>query len=118
MRELIRNRSFVRLFLATITSQFGSVGLLEATDVWVYLAFVFLVGFAMAPVNIALGGWLPSLIESRQLGRVSALYDPLLMAGQAAALAWWLGCIPVRAACARSMARCSLFYCSPSYSTG
>lgn len=62
------------------------IGLLEANHPWIYLVFVLLIGFVMAPVNVAIGGWLPSLVDPRQMGRVSAWNDPLLMLGQSAAL--------------------------------
>lgn len=62
------------------------IGLLEANQPWVYLGFVLLIGFVMAPVNVAIGGWMPSLVDPRQMGRVSAWNDPLLMLGQSAAL--------------------------------
>ncbi|TCZ76625.1 MFS transporter [Paenibacillus albiflavus] len=62
------------------------IGLLQATNPWVFLSFVLLVGLILAPVNIAIGGWLPALIDPRQMGRVSAWYDPLMMLGQTVAL--------------------------------
>ncbi|TVX99761.1 MFS transporter [Cohnella terricola] len=61
-------------------------GLLWVDNPWIYLSLVLLIGIAMAPVNIAIGGWLPSLVEPRQMGRVSAWNDPLLMLGQSTAL--------------------------------
>ncbi|AJY74649.1 hypothetical protein [Paenibacillus beijingensis] len=46
---------------------------------WLYLAVVLLAGIIMAPVNMALGGWLPQLVESSKMGRVSAWIDPVMM---------------------------------------
>jgi DHA3 family macrolide efflux protein-like MFS transporter len=62
------------------------IGLGTASDPWIYLGFVLLIGFVIAPVNIAIGGWMPSLVDPRQMGRVSAWNDPLMMLGQSAAL--------------------------------
>lgn len=45
-----------------------------------------LVGLVIAPVNVAIGGWLPRLADPAQMGRFSAWNDPLLMLGQSAAL--------------------------------
>ncbi|MBB6674555.1 MFS transporter [Cohnella nanjingensis] len=67
------------------TSLLGLV-LLSATDPWMYLGTILVIGFTMAPVNVAIGGWMPSLVDPRQMGRVSAWNDPLLMLGQSVAL--------------------------------
>ncbi|MCC3374706.1 MFS transporter [Cohnella sp. REN36] len=68
------------------TSLLG-LALLTAQNPWVYLGIILVIGFTMAPVNVAIGGWMPALIDPRQMGRVSAWNDPLLMLGQSVALA-------------------------------
>lgn len=63
------------LFLAgTLTIVLGFV-----EGVWWYLTLVFVNGCMLAPVNVALGGWLPELVEPAKMGRVNALIDPLMM---------------------------------------
>ncbi|WP_276355287.1 MFS transporter [Cohnella caldifontis] len=64
----------------------ASVALIEEDQPWVYLSVVLVIGALLAPLNIAIGGWLPALVDARQMGRVSAWNDPLLMLGQSVAL--------------------------------
>ncbi|MCL6457420.1 MAG: MFS transporter, partial [Gorillibacterium sp.] len=54
--------------------------------VWVYLVLIFIIGLFLAPVNIAIGGWLPAIVEPAYMGRVSAWIDPLMMLAQSIAL--------------------------------
>ena len=73
-----------------ITGLFASAGLTAALSfidhVWLYLAFVLVIGLFLAPVNIAIGGWLPAIVEPSYMGRVNAWIDPLLMLSQSIAL--------------------------------
>lgn len=57
-----------------------------ADGVWWYLAMVLVTGCILAPVNVALGGWLPELVEPAKMGRVNALIDPLMMLAQSLSL--------------------------------
>lgn len=71
----------------------------------VYFLLVTLAGIVVAPVNIALGSWMPELVSPQQMGRVNALIEPVMMLGHSLALggialafpAWisvtWLHCI-------------------------
>jgi DHA3 family macrolide efflux protein-like MFS transporter len=45
-----------------------------------------MMGIMLAPLNIAIGGWLPALVDPRQMGRVTSWNDPLLMLGQSVSL--------------------------------
>lgn len=74
------------IIIGTLLSGLLVISLLQTVDPWIYLSLTLLVGIVLAPLNIAIGGWLPSLIDPRQMGRVSAWYDPLLMFGQSTAL--------------------------------
>jgi predicted MFS family arabinose efflux permease len=63
------------------------IGLLGTiANPWVYLALVLVLGTVLAPINIALGGWLPHIVDPAKMGRVSAWIDPVLMFGQSATL--------------------------------
>ncbi|MEO3947840.1 MFS transporter [Gorillibacterium sp. CAU 1737] len=53
---------------------------------WVYLGLVFGLGFLIAPLNVAIGGWIPSLVDPSMMGRVTAWNDPVLMLGQSITL--------------------------------
>jgi MFS family permease len=70
------------LFLSGIIT----IVLNEMENIWVYLTLVGIMGAILAPVNVVLGGWLPELVESKNMGRVSAWIEPLMMFGQSAAL--------------------------------
>lgn len=52
------------------------------TSPWVYLVIVLFMGIILAPLNIAIGGWMPKLVEPSKMGRVSAWIDPVMMGGQ------------------------------------
>ncbi|URN93889.1 MAG: MFS transporter [Candidatus Pristimantibacillus lignocellulolyticus] len=56
------------------------------TNIWVYLLFVTVVGACIAPVNIALGGWLPQIVAADKMGRVGAWIEPIMMLAQSIAL--------------------------------
>ncbi|WP_274654418.1 MFS transporter [Paenibacillus humicola] len=65
----------------------GLVGAMAGTpNVWVYLTLVLVTGAVLAPLNIAIGGWLPQIAEPAMMGRVTAWIDPVLMLGQSVAL--------------------------------
>ncbi len=48
-------------------------------NVWLYLAVVFVTGVILAPVNVALSGWMNELVDPKVMGRVSGWVDPLMM---------------------------------------
>jgi DHA3 family macrolide efflux protein-like MFS transporter len=56
------------------------------SHVWLYLVLVFVAGLVIAPVNIAIGGWMPAIVDPGKMGRVSAWIDPLMMLAQSIAL--------------------------------
>ncbi|MFD0714862.1 MFS transporter [Paenibacillus sp. GCM10027626] len=65
----------------------GMMALLGVVNnVWLYLSLVSLAGILLAPLNIAIGGWLPKIVEPAMMGRVIGLTDPVLMLGQSVAL--------------------------------
>lgn len=62
------------------------VTLAFAGQVWIYLTVILIVGIILAPVNVALGGWIPQLVDPSKMGRVNAWIEPLMMLAQSAAL--------------------------------
>jgi MFS transporter, DHA3 family, macrolide efflux protein len=48
-------------------------------NVWIYFSIVFIVGAIIAPVNVALSGWMTELVDPKFMGRVSGWVDPLMM---------------------------------------
>ncbi|MFE6795463.1 MFS transporter [Paenibacillus chitinolyticus] len=55
-------------------------------DVWLFLLGLLLMGIFIAPANIAIGGWMPQIVEGKMMGRVNAWIDPLMMGAQSLAL--------------------------------
>ncbi|GGG63040.1 MFS transporter [Paenibacillus radicis (ex Gao et al. 2016)] len=54
--------------------------------IWAYLPIVLLAGITIAPVNIALGSWMPELVTPQNIGKVNALIEPVMMLGHSLAL--------------------------------
>lgn len=54
--------------------------------VWVYLILVLIIGILLAPVNVAIGGWMPQIIHPTHMGRVNALTEPAMLLAQSATL--------------------------------
>lgn len=70
------------LFVSSIL--IGGLGL--ASQVESYFVIVLLAGIAIAPINIALGSWMPELVPPKNMGRVNALIEPVMMLGHSIAL--------------------------------
>ncbi|QJC50715.1 MFS transporter [Paenibacillus albicereus] len=83
IRRFSRTRTLIAgLFLAG--ALIGGLGLAERVEV--YFALMLIAGIAIAPINIALGSWIPELVPPQSMGRVNALIEPVLMLGQSMAL--------------------------------
>ncbi|MGG3797782.1 MFS transporter [Metabacillus fastidiosus] len=54
--------------------------------VWVFLSLVFVIGTCIAPINVAIGGWMPKIVHPKLMGRVSGWIDPLMMLAQSLTL--------------------------------
>lgn len=57
------------------------------TNVWWFYAVILVMGIILAPVNVALSGWMNELVDPKFIGRVSGWLDPLMMTTHSAALA-------------------------------
>ena len=55
-------------------------------NVWFYLSIVFIMGVIIAPVNVALSGWMTELVDPKYMGRVSGWVDPLMMLAHSVSL--------------------------------
>ncbi|WP_052350601.1 MFS transporter [Paenibacillus gorillae] len=62
------------------------IALGTTNDLWAYLPIVLLAGITIAPVNIALGSWMPELVTPQNIGKVNALIEPVMMLGHSLAL--------------------------------
>lgn len=70
------------LFLASVL--IGGLGL--ANRIEVYFVLVLVAGIAIAPINIALGSWMPELVPPQNMGRVNSMIEPVMMLGHSLAL--------------------------------
>ncbi|NMH69612.1 MFS transporter [Bacillus sp. RO3] len=57
-----------------------------APTTWTFLSIIFLAALGLPLVNIALGGWLPSIIDPKMMGRVQGWINPLMMLSQSVTL--------------------------------
>ncbi|MBM6616572.1 MFS transporter [Bacillus suaedaesalsae] len=69
--------------LMTVVS---TAGMGFADGIWLYLCFVLMTGFMIAPINVALAGWIPTLVDPSFMGRVNGWVDPLMMLAQSISL--------------------------------
>jgi DHA3 family macrolide efflux protein-like MFS transporter len=53
-----------------------------SNSTWMFLALMFLSSLGLPLVNIALGGWLPGLVDPKMMGRVQGWVSPLMMLSQ------------------------------------
>lgn len=72
----------IGLFLSSLL--IGGLG--AASQVEIYFTLVLVAGIVIAPINIALGSWLPELVPPQQMGRVNSLIEPVMMLGHSMAL--------------------------------
>ncbi|MGF2615200.1 MFS transporter [Rossellomorea vietnamensis] len=74
---------FHHLIVAGLTIS-GSFIILSsfATSTWVFLCVIFMAALGLPLVNIAIGGWMPSIIEPKMMGRVQGWISPIMMLSQ------------------------------------
>lgn len=85
--KLIRRYTRTPILIAGLFISSVLIGGLGFTDrIEVYLLLVFIEGIAIAPINIALGSWMPELVPPQNMGRVNALIEPVMMLGHSLAL--------------------------------
>ncbi|AZB42618.1 MFS transporter [Bacillus sp. FJAT-42376] len=75
------------MMIVPILAASALIVLLGFTDhLWVYLTAVFFIGICLGPINIAIGGWMPKIVNPKLMGRVSGWIDPLMMTAQSITL--------------------------------
>ncbi|NRK74464.1 MFS transporter, partial [Salmonella enterica subsp. enterica serovar Typhi] len=57
-----------------------------ATNVLFVLTICFLLALGLPMINIAIGGWMPTIIEPKMMGRVQGWITPLMMLSQSITL--------------------------------
>jgi len=70
------------LFISSLL--IGGLGLADRVEV--YFMLVLVAGLSIAPINIALGSWMPELVPPQNMGRVNSLIEPVMMLGHSLAL--------------------------------
>ncbi|WP_442600656.1 MFS transporter [Paenibacillus sp. KN14-4R] len=60
------------------------MGFLE--NIWLYLFATFIIGSSISPVNVVFGSWFPELVDPKNMGKVNAWMEPLMMLGHSIAL--------------------------------
>ncbi|KUP08829.1 MFS transporter [Bacillus coahuilensis p1.1.43] len=64
----------------------ATVGMGLSDSIWLYLSFVWLTGFMIAPINVSIAGWIPRIVEPSYMGRVNGWSDPIMMLAQSISL--------------------------------
>ncbi len=62
------------------------IGASFAPTTWYFMTIIFFAALGLPLVNIALGGWLPSIIDPKMMGRVQGWINPLMMLSQSITL--------------------------------
>ncbi|MCP3741649.1 MFS transporter [Rossellomorea sp. BNER] len=57
-----------------------------ASQTWIFLGVIFISALGLPFVNIALGGWMPSIVDPKMMGRVQGWISPLMMVSQSITL--------------------------------
>ncbi|CAM3514004.1 MFS transporter [Aeromicrobium ponti] len=57
-----------------------------AENTYLFLALLFAAAFGLPLVNISIGGWMPSIVDPKMMGRVQGWISPLMMLSQSITL--------------------------------
>jgi MFS family permease len=57
-----------------------------AENTYLFLTLLFAAAFGLPLVNIAIGGWMPSIVDPKMMGRVQGWISPLMMLSQSITL--------------------------------
>ncbi|RBP92365.1 MFS transporter [Cytobacillus firmus] len=57
-----------------------------AESTFIFLSLLFAAAFGLPLVNIAIGGWMPSIVDPKMMGRVQGWISPLMMLSQSLTL--------------------------------
>ncbi|RSK26285.1 MFS transporter [Bacillus sp. HMF5848] len=79
-----------KLYQMMIVGLAGSGSLIVAAayvqHIWLYFVLMACVGLVLPLVNIAIGGWLPAIVDPKMMGRVQGWITPLMMLSQSVTL--------------------------------
>ncbi|WP_139487929.1 MFS transporter [Brevibacillus dissolubilis] len=74
------------LFLALMVSGGATVTGSLVPTVWLYFICSGLIAMSLPVINVAIGGWVPKIVEPTMMGRVQGWISPLMMLSQSGAL--------------------------------
>ncbi|MDF2922687.1 MAG: ykuC [Paenibacillaceae bacterium] len=84
---LVRKWGYIQVIVAGLLANVVCGSMMAFTgQVWLFMLSAALVGLGIGPVNVAIGGWMPRIIDSSIRGRVNAWIDPIMMLSQSIAL--------------------------------
>ncbi|EJQ37427.1 hypothetical protein IEE_05213 [Bacillus cereus BAG5X1-1] len=78
------------LFIEGGATIFGSL----VNTVWLYMISVCVVALAIPMINIAIGGWIPKIVDPKMMGRVQGCINPIIMLSQSLTLLFIAGFYP------------------------
>jgi MFS transporter, DHA3 family, macrolide efflux protein len=80
----------VKLYQMIIFGLFVSGGFIViasfAENIYFFLSLIFMASLGLPFVNIAIGGWMPSIVDPKMMGRVQGWINPLMMFSQSITL--------------------------------
>jgi MFS transporter, DHA3 family, macrolide efflux protein len=59
-----------------------------ATTITIFLSLIFVSALGLPLINISIGGWMPSIVDPKLMGRVQGWINPLMMVSQTITLAF------------------------------
>lgn len=62
--------------------------------VWLYVICTGIVALALPMINVAIGGWIPKIVNPKMMGRVHGCINPLMMLSQSLTLLFIAGFYP------------------------
>jgi MFS transporter, DHA3 family, macrolide efflux protein len=80
----------VKLYQMIIFGLFVSGGFIVlasfTVNIFIYMSLIFMASLGMPFINIAIGGWMPSIVDPKMMGRVQGWINPLMMFSQSITL--------------------------------
>lgn len=72
----------VGVFLTGVLVVLGGL----APTKWIFYIVALCIGFLLGPINVAIGGWMPQIVDPKMMGRVQGWINPLMMFAQSVTL--------------------------------
>ncbi|CAN2254638.1 MFS transporter [Bacillus vallismortis] len=83
------------LILALLTAGGATIISSLVNSVWLYMICTAGVALAIPMINVAIGGWIPKIIDPKMMGRVQGCINPLMMFSQSLTLLFIASFYPV-----------------------